>query len=168
MLRLEMEIHDLFIGPDGNLRSGWRLAIFVVAFLICFDVAQPLSFAVMRRLLQLSSAQMLNSKWWVVTSSGSYLFSATLAGWACGALLEGLPFRALGATPHRGWLRNLGIGSIVGTASLFLAALLTAATKGIQFSYDSAGLRSIGGTLFVSLLIFLVGAAAEEMLFRGY
>jgi membrane protease YdiL (CAAX protease family) len=168
MLRLDMEIHDLFIGPDGHLRSGWRLAIFVVAFLICLDVAQPLSFAVMRRLLQLSSAQMLNSKWWFFTSSGSLLFSATAAAWACGALLEGLPFRALGATPHRGWLKNIAIGSIVGIASLFLAALFAMISRGVRFQFDSAGGRLVGETLATSLLIFLLAAAAEEMLFRGY
>src|SRR3989441_531025 len=168
MLQLQMEAQDIFIDREGHLRSGWRLAIFIVAFWICVDVSQALSFAGLRRVLHLSSPQMLRSNWWFVTSSGSLLFSATLAGWACGALLEGLPFRSLGCLPQRGWLRNLGIGSILGAASLFLAALLAAATRGIQFRVDVAGVRSIGETLAVSLFIFLVGAAAEEMLFRGY
>ena len=168
MLRLEMEVHDIFIDREGHLRSGWRLAIFIVAFWICVDVSQALSFAGLRRVLHLSSPQMLRSNWWFVTSSGSLLFSATLAGWACGALLEGLPFRALGSMPHRGWVRNLGIGWILGAASLFLAALLAMATRGITFQLDPAGGRSIGETLGVSLLIFLLAAAAEEMLFRGY
>jgi len=168
MLRLEMEVHDIFIDREGHLRSGWRLAIFIVAFKICVDVSQALSFAGFRRVLHFSSPQMLRSSWWFVISSGSYLFSATLAGWACGALLEGLPFRALGSMPHRGWLRNLAIGSILGAGSLFLAALLATATKSFQFSFDVAGARSIGETLAVSLGIFLVGAAAEETIFRGY
>src|SRR2546425_1051886 len=168
MLQLQMEAQNFFIDREGHLRSGWRLAIFIVAFRICADVSQALSFASLRRVLHLSSSQMLRSNWWFVTSSGSLLFSATLAGWACGALLEGLPFRALGSMPHRGWLRNLGIGSILGAASLFLAALLAMATRGIKFQLDPAGGRSIGETLVVSLFIFLVGAAAEEMLFRGY
>src|SRR5438270_578281 len=168
MLRLKMEAYNFFINREGRLRSGWRLAIFIVAFKICADVSQALSFAGLRRVLHLSSPQMLRSNWWFVTSSGSLLFSATLVGWACGAVLEGLPFRALGSMPHRGWLRNLGIGSILGAASLFLAALLAMATRGIKFQLDPAVGRSIGETLGVSLLIFLLAAAAEEMLFRGY
>ena len=168
MLRLDMEAYNFFIDREGRLRSGWRLAIFIVAFKICADVSQALSFAGLRRVLHLSSPQMLRSNWWFVTSSGSLLFSATLVGWACGALLEGLPFRALGSMPHRDWLRNLGIGSILGAASLFLAALLAMATRGIKFQTDPAGGRLIGETLGVSLLIFLLAAAAEEMLFRGY
>jgi len=163
-----MEAYNFFINREGRLRSGWRLAIFIVVFWICVQVSQTLSFAGLRRVLHLSSPQMLSSNWWFVTNSGSYLLSATLAGWACGALLEGLAFRALGCLPHRGWFRNLGIGSLLGAASLFLAALLAAATRGIQFRFDVAGVRSIGETLVVSLFIFLVGAAAEEMLFRGY
>ena len=168
MLRLEMEAYNFFINREGRLRSAWRLAIFIVAFNICVDVSQALSFAGLRRVLHFSSAQMLRSNWWFVTSSGSYLLSATLAGWACGALLEGLPFRALGSMPHRGWLRNLGIGSILGAASLFLATLLAMATRSIHFQFDRAGFGSIGETLALSLGVFLVGAAAEEMLFRGY
>src|SRR2546430_16734630 len=118
-----MEVRNVFIDREGRLRSGWRLAIFIVAFKICIDVSQALSFAGLRRVLHLSSPQMLRSNWWFVTSAGSLLFSAMLAGWACGALLEGLPFCALGSLPHRGWVRNLGIGWILGAASLVLAAL---------------------------------------------
>jgi membrane protease YdiL (CAAX protease family) len=96
------------------------------------------------------------------------LFSALVVGWACGALLEELPFRALGCVPHRGWLKNLAIGSVVGTASLLLAAFLATVTRGIRFSLDAAGSRSIAQTLVVSLIVFVFAAAAEEMLFRGY
>ena len=108
------------------------------------------------------------SNWSVVAGHGSILFSALVIGWACGALLEELPFRALGCTPHRGWIRNLALGSILGGASLLLAALITAATRGTQFTFDPAGAGSITRTLTLSLGIFVFAAAAEEILFRGY
>jgi membrane protease YdiL (CAAX protease family) len=60
------------------------------------------------------------------------------------------------------------LGSVLGTASLFLAALLTSLTRGIRFSFDPAGAKLIGQTLFGSILIFLFAGAAEEILFRGY
>jgi hypothetical protein len=91
-----------------------------------------------------------------------------LVGWGCGALLEDLPWRALGWSPHRGWIKNLGLGSVLGTATLFLAALLTTVTRGVHFRFDPAGPRMIGQTLAVSFLIFVFAAAAEEMVFRGY
>jgi membrane protease YdiL (CAAX protease family) len=86
----------------------------------------------------------------------------------CGALLEELPFRALGCSFQRGWLRNFGLGSAFGAATLFLAALLATVTRGIQFRFDTAGERAIGETLAMSAILFVFAAAAEEMLFRGY
>lgn len=163
-----MESYDFFLNEEGHLRSGWRLAIFVVAFLICTLLSQVLLLAGLTVVLHRSIADLANSSWSFVAGHGSILISATLVGWACGRLLEELPFRALGCSRHPGWLKNLGIGSALGAASLFLAALLATATRGIHFRFDPAGARPIGQTLAVSLLLFLFAAAAEEILFRGY
>ena len=163
-----MEAYNFFIDPKGHLRSGWRLAIFVVAFLICLQVTQSFLLFALSTALHRSSLEISGTLWSVVASHGALLISALLVGWACQALLEELPFAALGCSVHRGWLRNLLIGSALGAASLFLAALLTAITRGTRFSFDPAGFKLIGETLFVSILVFLFAAAAEEMLFRGY
>jgi membrane protease YdiL (CAAX protease family) len=163
-----MEAHNFFINKEGHLRSGWRLAIFAVAFLICVQVTQPLLFWGFAFALNRSGIELSNSNWSFVAGHGSILISATLVGWACGALLEELPFSALGCSLHRGWLRNFGFGSALGAATLFLAALLATATRGIHFRFDVAGERAIGETLALSALLFVFAAAAEEILFRGY
>jgi membrane protease YdiL (CAAX protease family) len=163
-----MEAHNFFTNKEGHLRSGWRLAIFAVAFIICVQVSQVLLFRAFALALNRSVIELSNSNWAFVAGHGSILFSATLVGWACGALLEELPFRALGCSPHRGWLRNLGLGSALGAATLFLAALLATVTRGMHFSFDTAGERAIGETLLMSALLFVFAAAAEEILFRGY
>jgi uncharacterized protein len=164
----QVEAYNFFINKEGHLRSGWRLAIFAVAFLICTQLSQALFLWGLAVALHRSAFELANTNWSFAAGHGSILFSATLVGWAGGALLEELPFRALGCSPHRGWLRNLGFGSVLGAATLFLAALLATATRGIHFHFDPAGPRSIGETLAVSALVFLFAAAAEEMLFRGY
>jgi membrane protease YdiL (CAAX protease family) len=167
-MRARMEAHNFFIDPKGHLRSGWRLAIFVVAFLICLQVTQALLLVALSTALHRSSLEIGGTLWGVVASHGALLISALLVGSACQALLEELPFAALGCSVHRGWLSNLLIGSALGAGSLFLAALLTTITRGTRFSFDPAGFKLIGETLFVSILVFLFAAAAEEMLFRGY
>jgi membrane protease YdiL (CAAX protease family) len=167
-MRARMEAYNFFVDREGHLRSGWRLAIFVVAFLICLQVTQVLLLFALSSALHRSSVEIGQTLWGVVTGHGAILISALLIGWACQALLEDLPFAALGCSVHRGWLRNLLIGSALGAASLFLAALLTTITRGTRFSFDPAGFKLIGETLFVSILVFLFAAAAEEMLFRGY
>jgi membrane protease YdiL (CAAX protease family) len=166
--RSPMETYNFFINQEGHLRSGWRLAIFVVAFLICTQVSHVLLLASLTVVLHRSISDLANSIWSLVAGHGSILISATLAGWACGRLLEELPFRALGCSQHPGWLKNLGIGSAMGVASLFFAALLATVTRGIHFRIDPAGAGSISQTLAGSALLFLFGAAAEEILFRGY
>ena len=163
-----MEAYNFFIDREGHLRSGWRVAIFVVAFLICLQITQVLLLVGFSTALHRSTIEIRQSLWGVAVEHGALLVSALLVGWACQALLEELPFAALGCSMHRGWFRNLLIGSALGAASLFLAALITTITRGTRFSFDPAGFKLIGETLFVSILVFLFAAAAEEMLFRGY
>jgi membrane protease YdiL (CAAX protease family) len=163
-----MEAYNFFIDRQGHLRSGWRLAIFFVTFLICLQLTHRVLLFGLSALLHRSTAEVNSSLWSVVSGHGAMLISSMVVGWACGALLEELPFSALGSVPHPGWLKNLLIGSVLGIASLFLAAALTTITRGIRFSFDLAGPKLIGQTLAVSLLLFLLAAAGEEMLFRGY
>jgi membrane protease YdiL (CAAX protease family) len=163
-----MEAYNFFIDRDGHLRSGWRLAIFCLAFLICLQVTQLILIFVLAVALRRSFGQIGESLWSVIPGHGAILFSSLIVGWGCGGLLEDLPFAALGFSRHKGWLKNLSLGSILGAASLFLAALLTTLTRGIRFSFDPAGATVIGKTLAVSTLVFLFAAAAEEGLFRGY
>jgi len=163
-----MDRSNFFIDRNGHLRSGWRLAIFCIAFLICVQVTQLILVLALSVGLGRSMTQVGDGLSAVVTGHGAILFSSLIVGWSCGALLEDLPFAGLGCSPHRGWLRNFLVGSLLGGASLFLAALLTTLTRGIHFSFDPAGARLIGQTLFVSILIFLFAAVAEELLFRGY
>jgi membrane protease YdiL (CAAX protease family) len=163
-----MEAYNFFLDRKGHLRSGWRLAIFCTAFLICLQLTQFTFVFLLSAILGRSVAQLGDSVWLLVCGHGAILASSLIVGWACGALMEELPFAALGALPHQGWSKNFLIGSLLGAVTLFLAALLTTLTRGIRFTFDPAGARVIGQTLVVSLLIFLFAAAAEEILFRGY
>jgi len=163
-----MEAYNFFLDRNRHLRSGWRLAIFAVAFIICLQVSHVALLWILSAALHRSIYDLASSNWSLVAGHGSILFAALGIGWACGGLLEELPFRALGCTPHPGWIRNLALGSILGAASLLLAALITAATRGTQFKIDPVNAGSITRTLTLSLGIFVFAAAAEEILFRGY
>jgi len=160
--------YSFFTDDRGHLRSGWRIAVFVVAFLICAQLGHALLAAFLGIATGRSFPQLVETWWYGAAGHASILFSAMLIGWACGALFEELPFRALGCLPDHGWLKNFGIGSAIGTLSLLLAAGLALVSRGIHFTFDRAGASAVGKTLVVSLLIFLFAAATEEMLFRGY
>jgi membrane protease YdiL (CAAX protease family) len=162
-----MEAHNFFIGKDGHLRSGWRAVFFGVAFLVCARLLEAAASVVERAVGGLPGGF-----WGEVLPfliGAVVLFSsATLVGWGCGAIFEELPFSALGWWPHRGWLKNAALGSLLGAASLLIAAGLTTITRGIKFSFNASPGATIGKTAIVSLVIFVIAGAAEESLFRGY
>jgi membrane protease YdiL (CAAX protease family) len=82
-------------------------------------------------------------------------------------MLEDLPWRSLGWALHRGWLRDTIFGTFLGGVSVGVAALVGVAAGGYGFAVaDSSG--GVAETFAVSGVVFLLGAAAEEMLFRGY
>jgi membrane protease YdiL (CAAX protease family) len=162
-----VEAYNFFIDTKGRLRSGWRLAIFAVAFVIGVQLIQILIYLALTQATG-RSIPAGNTFLEIAAGHGSILISALLIGWACGALLEELPFRALGCSLHPGWLKDLALGSALGTASLLLAALIMFAVRGTQFQLNPAGAGMITKTLLVSIVVFVFAAAAEEILFRGY
>jgi len=162
-----MEVHNFFVGKDGHLRSGWRATFFCVAFLVCARLFEAAASAITHAVGGLPAGFWGDVLPFLI--GAVVLFSAaTLVGWGSGAIFEELPFSALGWWPHRGWLKNVALGSLLGAASLLLAAGFTAATRGIKFTFNASAGTSIGKTVIVSLVIFVIAGAAEESLFRGY
>lgn len=167
-----MSIHNLFFDTGGRLRSVWRLSIFVVAFLVVglhlivlFRLA--LSVALLNTTTDVD--ELLDTGAGYAVQGMVMLVTATLVGWACGRWLEGLTWSALGWSRHRGWLRDLLLGSVAGAAAMLLATLIASATGGMRFTFaPGVEVASVARTLAVSGLIFVLAAAAEEATFRGY
>jgi CAAX protease family protein len=164
-----MESSNFLFNDAGRLRSGWRLLLFVLLYLIVLSILGT----VVRMALALApdraaQAILTGLGGWLV--QGAFLLvSAVLVGWACGALFEGLPFRALGWSPHKGWLRDLLLGTGLGAVSLLLAWTLAAALGGFRLTLVGASLLPLAAkTLLGAAVVFICAGAAEEALFRGY
>ena len=161
---------DFFYNGAGRLRSVWRLAVFAFAACVVY-----LAILIAARFLPAFLVSRETYKWlldesdwgWIIQSLVIFV-PAALVGWGCAYALEDLPWRALGWALHRGWLRDTLFGLLVGGVSVCLAALAGVAVGGYRFSYADAAGVGAARTLVVSAVIFLLGAAAEEMLFRGY
>jgi membrane protease YdiL (CAAX protease family) len=162
-------MRQIFFNEFGRLRSGWRLLIFILVLV----AALFLSATVLRIGFYLMSAYGPTVPY--AEYIADIIFRLTLlvaalgAGYLCVRWLEGLPWRSLGLTLHRHWLRDLAIGFAIGYASLAVAVGIAAAAGGLRFSFAgsavmTAVVRSLAGT---SPLLF-VAALAEESLFRGY
>jgi len=164
-----MQPLQLFFNRVNRLRSGWRLIIFTVLFLIIAQLIKGGLAFFLRAAFGQKGISFLQSNWGYVAQELELIAAACVCGWLCGALLEGLPVRALGWTRHQGWLRDLLAGSLVGAASLLLATIIATACGGFHFQLALAETgAAVAKTLIVSGGFFVLAAAGEESLFRGY
>lgn len=161
-----MEAASLFYNRFGRLRSGWRFGVFIAAFLAVGGVFGLIVTAI---LSQLPIGYDSGSPMFLVLNGLVSLIPALVIGWLCGKFFEDLPFRAIGASFTNGWLKHLGLGLLLGAASLSLAAFIGIIFGGLSFEFDSGfGSTTILVTLFASFAVFAAAAAFEEALFRGY
>lgn len=159
---------DIFLNRQRRLRSGWRLIIFCAVYY----TALAAFFSTVRTFIFLSGKNpdtLLSGTPGYIVQAFVLFTTALVIGWGCGRLFEDLPMRALGWTLHRGWLRDLLTGTLLGVVSLMLAALVATVLGGYKFGVASS-ISNVAflKTFFGSAFIFVIAAAAEEMLFRGY
>jgi membrane protease YdiL (CAAX protease family) len=162
-----MSPFGVFLNDAGRLRSGWRVGIFVLVFLL---VSLLLAWLirigfVLGHSVPLFSHPLFND----LTYRFTLLVSAVLAAWVCLRFIEGLPLHSLGLGLHHKWWWDLLMGSLIGIASLLIAALIAFAAGGLRFTFSGSNLLSSTlRSLLASGVLFVVGALAEEAMFRGY
>ena len=162
---MQHPMYDIFINQFGRLRSGWRLVVFVASFI----VLSILIATVLRVVLILIGPHASSNVSQFVAElvfRGGLLAAALGAGYICARYLEGLPWRSLGLTLHRGWLRDLVFGFAIGFASLVVAVAV--ASKGFNFSLGNTGWSPIIKSMIGSGVLLFLAALAEEAMFRGY
>lgn len=163
-----MNLSYIFFNPAGRLRSGWRLCVFLVIYYVLLLVAWTSLQLVSSALPAYVRESLKGTAGWVAQAF-IFLSVAVLAGWMTGRLLESLSLRALGWALHQGWARDFLMGSALGAASLLVAAALATFGGGFRFSFAASGMfAATGKTLLISGLVFIIAAASEEALFRGY
>lgn len=161
-----MTIRNLFYGPKGTLRSGWRFAVFLALFVLIGGTAGAAASFL------LSAVAMGGDAGTTVYLAVNAAISITIAlglGWFCARYLEKLPFRSLGAAFSKGWVGHLILGVLVGALTVSIAALTAYIAGGISFRSNTANSwNEIARSMSVSLVVFALAAAFEEALFRGY
>lgn len=160
-------MRKLLFNSVGRVRSGWRLILFLIGFILL----SMLWGSVLRTLTGLVSSyrpiphpELVLE---IVFKSG-LLVIALGAGFLCAHFIEDLPWRSLGASFHKGWFRDLFIGSVVGFACLAVSVAIAFGGRGLSFSLNHIELTSLLRSMIGSGVMLLVAAFAEEAMFRGY
>lgn len=157
---------NFLFNEHGRIRSGWRFLIFQLLFVV-FGAA--FGGAVHFLLAQASIDYEPGGVLYFIVPNAILLASSLFFGWLCGRFLENLPFRALGLWWTKNWFKDLISGALIGAASIGLAVLIAIIFGGMTLQRnESAGTAAVQVTLLVSLVVFVVGAIAEEAYFRGY
>ena len=164
-----VSMSDFFYNGAGRLRSGWRLSIFVVTLLCVTTVLfMGAEFAGVLLLPRALYTFLFNGTPWFAVQSVLLFLPAAAIGWGCALMLEELPWRSLGWGLHKDWVRDTLFGTLVGGVAVCVAGLAGLAAGSYRFSFAGAAGGGVPKTLVVSFVIFVLGAAAEEMIFRGY
>jgi len=157
---------EIFFNSYGRLRSGWRLTIFLLLLIVLSIVWEQ----VVRTLYGFIStyrstpyADFLLG----LAFRGGLLVLALGVGYLCAHSLEELPWRSLGASFHKGWFKDLCIGSALGFAALALAVVIALIGRGLSFSFNHDWPSMIRSMLGSGVLLIVAGFA-EEAMFRGY
>ncbi len=159
-------MQTIFINEFGRLRSGWRFAVFLLAYtFLSLFFAESVKLLLVRLPIGYSDDGLLG----FFVPVFIFAVVSILVGWLCGRFLEGLPFRALGVWVTKNWLKDVCLGVLFGAGSILLAAGVAVVFGGLDLNFNqNRGSSAILLTLSTSLFVFTVGAISEEALFRGY
>jgi uncharacterized protein len=148
-------MNTIFKNPFGQIRSGWRIALFVLFCAVTFTLAfLPI-------VLRLYAAKQFEL--------GLLSLLSVLAGtWLAVKFVEKRPFAGVGLAINRQAMRQLAIGVLVGWLMMTAIFGFEYANGWVKvempdFSFDAA-LGSVG----LALLFFGFAAMFEEVFVRGY
>jgi len=139
----------------GELRTGWRMALFVVLFAFLSGL-----FLGLLLVLQLIRHSAL--------SSGGVVLAALGASWIMVRFVNRKPLGAIGLFLHPRMGYELGMGLLLGfvmMAGIFLVELLLGYVSVVQRQLSVAEALGAVGSLGLE---FTLAGTLEELLFRGY
>ena len=170
-------MNSFFIDPQSKLlRSGWRALLFLVL--------SPFAFILLAPFLPASEigAAGIGVNFPTIISYVVQVAWLILASWVCLKYLEKMRLASLGCAFFRGWWREMWLGFVIAAVMMAAVVVLQAVGSGTRLmlnplfwktadgvrSLDFIGLKMIAQDFVLSLLLFALAAAFEELLFRGY
>jgi membrane protease YdiL (CAAX protease family) len=174
-----MNPNEFIINPQtGLLRAGWRAAIFIALL-----YSPYLIYGLLPKNVDTSSAAAPIVA--VDVSPGMILTYALLivwvvaVSWICLRFLERMKLSALGFALRGGWFGDVLKGCAIGGVMIASVVALQVAGAGSRLSFNPilrlergginwAGARTVAAEMVATLVLLILAAAFEELIFRGY
>lgn len=167
----------IFINDENEMRSSWR----VLAFLLCFIIVASLltgltnAFATLFPSLDFLLVEPSGPEYlsrheliYLGVSNVRNLGAAVIASVVCARALERRRLGSVGFRLHRGWLRDFGLGSLMGAASIAIAVGIAASAGAVTFDVQTRDWAPLVRGFIIAFLFFVIAGATEELIFRGF
>ena len=150
-----MEFSKYLLLPDGRLRAGWRVLIFIGLYIFALMISSWAFYGLL-------SVDLF------VYSAAVQLAATITATWLMLRFFDRRSFLSVGLSPSRGAVHDLGYGFLLGFAMVEVVIVVEVTTGMVAIEQISDMSALAFGSLTGVLGLLLVAASAEEVLFRGY
>lgn len=166
----------VFFNEEDELRSGWRILIFLlVLFFLSLAALNLLAiagalFPGLGDLLTGTTTERSAASFVYVNALNrtTLLIACLAASWACARKLEGRSLGSIGFKSHARWWRDVLLGLALGATTLGCAVALVLAAGAADFQPQAGNSVTFAANLGLLLLLFAPAAAWEELLMRGF
>jgi membrane protease YdiL (CAAX protease family) len=170
----------IFMNGEGELRSGWRILVFLILSQICSLLIGGILLGAVAIIAggdnasrifiepgpnDAPTAQGLTA---VILNWAVRLASVLAASAVCARLLELRSFGSIGYKLHAGWLKDFALGFLLGALTLALAVAIGSMAGAVSFQARDTNSQAILINAIILLVIFLIAASAEEAIVRGF
>lgn len=149
-----MELKSTVLNRHGELRSGWRILLFLVVAVILFLMLSIPYRALGTRIELLGQTIVL-----IAVLAASYLMTK---------FINRKPFGAIGLLLHPGTAKEFGLGTLIGFLMMTGIFLVQYPLGFAVVEWKGLIPLEIPVTLGYGIVMFGVSALSEEALFRGY
>jgi membrane protease YdiL (CAAX protease family) len=154
---------SLLFNDKSELRAGWKFAVYLLFFTIIW-VATGLAITI---LIAPRAGDLLEDQLALLAlNQVALLAPAVIAMWLTVRFVDHRPFRTFGIGFFPGWRRDFLFG--LALAAGMLAILIGGCYAFGYVSMHWTGNKAPPGVLIATLVVLLVAAANEELLFRGF
>ncbi|MBP1658023.1 MAG: Abortive infection protein, partial [Bacteroidetes bacterium] len=143
-----------FLTRHGDVRSGWRLLLFLLLTTVAVTGLVGGSGMLVGRV--------------PVVGDVLALLAVLLASWILTRFINKKPLSAIGLWVHPRTGRELGTGILVGFLMMSVIFIVMLAAGYVDITWRALAWENVLVAMLLSLLVFLPAAAFEELLFRGY
>lgn len=164
---------DLILNPQtGLLRSGWRATLFLAILILPY-----LIYGLLPKTAEESRAASVDFGPGMILTYVVLVLWVVVVSWICLKFLERMKLSALGFALRGGWAGDVLKGCAIG-ASMIASVVLLQIAGGTRLSFNPilrgeqginwAGVRTVVAEMTVAIVLLILAAAFEELVFRGY